>query len=274
MANVLDGHGGSVDGVETQPRKTSMINLSGKNILVTGASRGIGRGVAEGFIEAGANVQILADGKDVFSVADALGVVGHRCDITDVEQVSSALSAAGPLDVLVNNAGLERITPLEDDDPTAITDTFRRIMDINVTGSFLVAREALKTMPDGASIINTASIWGKVAPAHFSAYAASKHAVIGLTRTWARELASRSIRVNAVCPGWVKTEASMLSLQRMCETEDRNADKVLAEIVGAQDLPGLMEPKDVAGLYVFLACPLAASITGQSIIVDRGEVQG
>ena len=127
-------------------------------------------------------------------------------------------------------------------------------------------------MHDGGAIINTASIWGRVAEARFGAYVASKHAIIGLTKTWARELGPCGIRVNAVCPGWVRTEASMRSLGRMAAEAGRDEQDLLTEIVAGQALPGLMEPADMAPTYLFLASAMAANITGQSIGVDRGEV--
>ena len=101
---------------------------------------------------------------------------------------------------------------------------------------------------------------------------ASKHAIIGLTKTWAKELGPSGIRVNAICPGWVRTEASMRSLARMAERTGADETELLADIVGAQALPGLMEPADVAGPYLFLASGLAGNITGQTLGVDRGEV--
>jgi NAD(P)-dependent dehydrogenase (short-subunit alcohol dehydrogenase family) len=127
-------------------------------------------------------------------------------------------------------------------------------------------------MGTGGRIINTASIWSRVGEPLFSAYVASKHAIIGLTKSWAKELGPRGIRVNAVCPGWVRTDASMLSLSRISERRGQDKQAILDEIVGVQALPGLMEPPDVAGAYLFLASQLAANVTGQSLGIDRGEV--
>ena len=259
-----------------------MIDLTDKKTLVTGASQGIGRAIAEAMIKAGAKVHILADRPDIVSVAEELGsgVSGYVCDITDAGTLAATLEEIGPLDILVNNAGLERLTPMDpgalgsDESISDVEDVFRRIMDINVTGTFMVTRHVASTMPRGGTIINTASLWAKTAPGWFSAYAASKPAVFGLTRGWARELGERGIRVNAVCLGWVETEPALMSLDRLSEATGQPKDEVLAEIVDAQDLPGLMQPSDVAGLYVFLASDLAASITGQAINVDRGEYQG
>ncbi len=251
--------------------------FAGKRVLVTGASRGIGFGIAEGFAAAGADLVILADDPGIADAASRLSaahgrkVAGHVCDITDAEAVARVVGGLGRLDVLVNNAGLERITPLLDDDPATVA-MFRRILDINVTGSFLVTRAAAPAMGRGGRVIFTASVWGRSAVAEFSAYCASKHAVIGLTRSFAHELAPKGITVNAVCPGWVRTEASLRSLAVMSTRAGRTEDSMLDDILAGQVLDGLMEPVDVVPLYLFLASEAAASITGQSYGVDRGEV--
>lgn len=245
-------------------------DIEGKSVLVTGASRGIGLGIARGFAAAGARLHILAEHDTVMTVATDLGAVGHVADITDARALDRVFSGLDRLDVLINNAGLERITPLEDRSAEAET-TFRRIMEINVVGTYLVTRAAVPRMPAGGAIINTASVWSRGSEACFAAYVASKHATIGLTKTWAKELGPKGIRVNAVCPGWVRTDASMLSLKRMSERSGTPEPALLEEIVGAQILPGLMAPDDIAGAYLFLASGAAANITGQSLGIDRGE---
>ncbi|MBS7538808.1 SDR family NAD(P)-dependent oxidoreductase [Ancylobacter lacus] len=247
------------------------LGLEGRRVLVTGASRGIGFGIAQAFAAAGTVLHILAEDEGVFAAADRLGATAHRVDITEAAVVEAALAAIGPLDVLVNNAGLELLTPLDDAGAENLA-RFRRILDINVTGTFLVTRAALAGMGAGGRIINTASIWGRVGEPLFGAYVASKHAIIGLTKSWAKELGPRGITVNGVCPGWVRTEASLRSLAGMAARSGRPEDELLGEIVGAQALPGLMEPADIAGVYLFLASALAANVTGQSLGADRGEV--
>jgi len=247
------------------------ISLTGSTVLITGASRGIGLGLAEAFAGAGASLHMLADDDAVIDRASALGAEGHVADITDAEAVAAVIGRIERIDVLVNNAGFERMTPLIDEDPETER-IFRRIIDINVVGTSLVTRRALRRMGEGGAIINTASIWGRVAEPLFGAYVASKHAIIGLTKTWAKELGPRGIRVNAVCPGWVRTAAAMNSLARMAERTGRSEEALLVDIVGAQALPGLMEPADVAGPYLYLASDLARNVTGQTLGVDRGEV--
>lgn len=247
------------------------LGLAGKRVLITGASRGIGFGIARAFAEAGADLTLLAETEAVHEAAAQLSARALLADIADPAALDAAFATLAGLDILINNAGLELITPL--DGPSPQTEAaFARIMAINVTGTAQVTRRALAHLGAGAAIVNTASIWGRVAEPLFDAYVASKHAVIGLTKTWAKELGPRGIRVNAVAPGWVRTEASLRSLGRMAERGGVEEDVLLAQIVGAQALPGLMEPEDIAAAYLFLASPLAASITGQTLGADRGEV--
>lgn len=247
------------------------MTLSGKQVVITGASRGIGLGIAEGFARAGATLLLIADDATMPERAKAIGAIGVTADVRDGAAIDAALPALSRIDVLVNNAGLERLTPITEQG-AEVEALFRRIIEINVIGTDLVTRRALPKMGPGAAIINTASIWGRVAEPEFGAYVASKHAVIGLTKTWARELGPRGIRVNAVCPGWVRTEASMRSLAILSGKRGIPEETLLGSITGAQALPGLMEPEDMVEAYLFLASDAARNITGQSLGVDRGEV--
>ncbi len=254
-----------------------MVDLTGKHALITGANRGIGHGLAEGFLTAGADVSIVALENNVEDVAAELStkferpVVGLACDISDLQQVLELRTHTQHVDILINNAGFEYITPITDR-TDRVDETFKRIIETNVIGTFSVTRHLLDLIPDGGRIVNTASMWGKTAVAEFSGYCASKHAVIGLTRSLARELAPRKISVNAVCPGWVKTVASMRSLSHMAVRQNRTEADLLEEIVDAQALSGLMDPSDMVDMYLFLSGPAADNITGQAFTVDRGEL--
>jgi 3-hydroxybutyrate dehydrogenase len=256
---------------------TLHFDFAGKSVLVSGASRGIGYGVARAFATAGADVTVLSGGEGIHAAAEALSeecgrkVAGLRCDIADADAVDRAFVGIDRLDVLVNNAGLERPTPVLGAD--AATDhTFRRIVDINVLGTWYVTRAAVRKMSEGGRIIITSSIWGRTAVAEFGAYCASKHANIGFMRALSKELGPKGITVNAVCPGWVRTEASMRTLRLTAEKEGWSEAEMERQIVAAQSLAGLMESADVAETYLFLASDAAANVTGQAINVDRGEV--
>ncbi len=248
-----------------------------RSVLVTGASRGIGEAVARAFAEAGYVTRVLAETAEIHAVAERLAaetgaeVQALQCDITDALAVARMAASLGRLDVLVNNAGIERPTPIDGD--SEVLPAFRRILEVNVFGHFAVTHACLDRLAPGASVIFTASIWGRIGVAEFGGYCASKHAILGLVRSLSRELGPRGIRVNAVCPGWVETEAAMASLRWMADRSGRSEAVLLAEIGAAQALPGLMRPADVASLYLFLASEAAANITGQAIHVDRGEVQ-
>lgn len=244
--------------------------FAGRTVVITGSSRGIGLGIAHAFAAQGAVLHLLADDPQVMTVAAELGATGHIVDITRSETLPTLFAGFGRIDVLINNAGYERLTPL--DDPSAENEAvFRRIVDINVTGTFMVTRAALPMLGRGSRIINTASVWARTAEPLFSAYVASKHAVIGLTKTWAKELGPLGITVNAVCPGWVRTEASLRSLDIMAARSGNSQGALLDGILRGQALPGLMEPEDIAGTYLFLASDLAANVTGQGLGADRGE---
>jgi NAD(P)-dependent dehydrogenase (short-subunit alcohol dehydrogenase family) len=247
------------------------MDFSGKRVLITGSSRGIGLGIAQGFAEAGAELHLLADHEQIFDVAKTLGAAPYLADTTDAGAVAKCMAQMPPLDVLINNAGLERLTPLDDaSDETAAT--FSRILSVNVTGTYLVTRAALPKMDRGARIISTSSVWGRVGEPLFGAYVASKHAIIGLTKSWAKELGPRGINVNAVAPGWVRTESALRSLKFMAERGGVEEEALLEQILAGQALPGLMEPHDMAGVYMFLASPYAANVTGQTVGADRGEM--
>ena len=252
-------------------------DFTGKRVLVTGASHGIGLAIAEAFCRAAADVTILSSTPDIHEAAKTIEartgrpVRGAICDITNREAVRQTVGALEGIDVLVNNAGLERITPMMEPGEE-VEQTFERIIQINVVGTYYVTREALRLMEPGSSIIITSSVWGKSAAAEFAAYATSKHANIGFMRVLAKELGPRGIRVNAVCPGWVRTRAALRSLEEVSARAGMEEEDMLDEILSAQALPGLMEPSDVASTYLFLASDHAASVTGQAWNVDRGEV--
>ena len=255
----------------------SDFDFSGKRVLVTGASRGIGWGIAMGFARANAELIVLADDEAIHDAAKAYAdeagkpVAGHVCDISDRARVTEVMAEIGALDVLVNNAGFERLTPV-DEPGDAVEAVFRKIIEINVMGTYLVTREAVKTMARGAKIVITASTFGKTGYAGFTGYCALKHANIGFMRALAQELGPEGINVNAICPNWVRTEAAMRSLRIDAERSGRSEDELMAEVYARQAFPGMMEPEYMIPGTLFLASDAAKDITGQTLHIDRGEI--
>ena len=248
--------------------------LEGQVVVLTGAAGGIGRALAAAFAEQGVRL-VLVD-RDETLLRDAPVVaLTVRCDLNDDDDVASLaqrLQSQGMnVDVLINNAGTEYPTPIDDTAPDAVA-RWGRLLDNNVTSMLRLTRALLPLMGRGASVINQSSIWGKSAVAGFSAYVASKHAVIGLTRSLAFELAPRGIRVNAVCPGWIRTEAAMRSLTAMAAEQGRSGAEIERELLSKQAVPTMLTPADIAGVYLFLASSDAASLTGQSLVASHGEV--
>jgi len=241
--------------------------LTGKRVLVTGASRGIGKAIALAMAEAGATVALAARtaaNETKMEIEQAGGrAVCYRCDVGDEMQVlkllGNVVSDLGNVDVLINNAGVILEKPLLQTQ----MDDFDRLMSVNLRGAFLVGREAIRRMTGngGGRVINIASDLGYFGREQFSVYCASKAAVIALTKSWAREFAPE-ILVNSVSPGPVDTD--MLDVQSMSpEWRKKEEDIPLRRIA---------RPEEIAGIVVFLAGPGATFITGQGFGVNGGSV--
>jgi NAD(P)-dependent dehydrogenase (short-subunit alcohol dehydrogenase family) len=229
--------------------------------VVTGAAQGIGRATAEALGEAGYRL-VLFDRQPVEGFPDALPVTG---DVTDEADVTGCAAAAvrefGRVDVVVNNAGIASIGPAEELDLA----TWRRVLDVNLTGPFLVSRAFGRLMlaARAGSIVNIASVAGLRGVADRSAYNASKHGLVGLTRTLAAEWGGRGVRVNAVCPGWVKTPMDDES-----QGEGAYGDADITEHV---PLGRFATPTDIAQAVLFLADPARSGfVNGATLSVDGG----
>ena len=249
--------------------------LSGKAAIVTGASRGIGEAIARRFAEEGARVLLASRDQaaieriagDLARTAEAFAVA---CDVNDEASVRKAIGAAvdrfGALDVLVNNAGLGGPTPLDAVGPEADT-RWDAIVATNLTAVFRVTRAASPHLSRGGRVINISSVLGRFGVAGFSAYCASKHGVIGLTRALALELAPRHVTVNAICPGWVETEMARQGFERFGSVEEGRA-----AAANMAPLKRVLDPEEIAGLAAYLASEDARSVTGQAIVADGGQV--
>jgi len=252
--------------------------LEGKVALVTGASRGIGEAISRRFAQEGARVALAARSEDSCQriareiEASGGGAIAIAADVTDAPAIARMISAVvekwGRIDVLVNNAGLGGPTPLSDRDDSS----WDAILATNLTAVFRVTREALPHLSDGARIINLSSVVGRFGVAGLGAYSATKHGVIGLTRTFALELAPRGITVNAMCPGWVETGMSQEGFRRIVAHAGGTEEEGRRIAAKMAPLGRIIETEEVAGLAAYLASEDARSITGQAIVLDGGQV--
>ena len=253
--------------------------LQDKTVLITGAAGGIGSALARAFLAQGAQILVLDRDRvaldALLHALDSLQVDSVVCDLGSDTQVAAVAAHVqqrwGRLDVLINNAGTEYPTPVDDPAPNAMA-RWASLLDNNVTGMVRLTQALLPLLPRGASIINQSSIWGRTGMAGFSAYSASKHAVVGLTRSLALELGPRGLRVNAVCPGWVRTEAALRSLSAMARASGRTEAEEEGEILSRQAIPQMLTPDELASVFLFLASSGAAPLTGQCLVASHGEV--
>ena len=235
-----------------------------QKVLVTGATRGIGRAIA---------ARLLKDGYEVYGtgtknsaercadIADLAGVSWLDVDFADRDSVRKflvALAEIGPLDGLVNNAGVNRIKPLDEVDEA----DYDFVHDTNLRSPYLVCREVLKGMAQNGSgrIVNVASIWSVITKAQRSLYSSAKTGLVGLTRGLAVEFGPKGILVNAVSPGFVMTD---MTRQSLSEAE-------IAELEAQVPMQKMAAPEDIAEVVRFLLSPENRYLTGQNIIVDGG----
>ena len=215
---------------------------------------------------------MIALGRDPARAGDALRrAETHVCDVTDEAAVAAVFAEIGDVDVLVNNAGIGESAPLHGDDAGVLA----RHLDVNATGPFLCMRAVMPGMRErgAGAVVTVASTAGRVGVPYTAAYSASKHAVIGLTRAVASEVAGTGVRVNAVCPTFVRTDMTERSIANIVERTGRTPEQAEAALAAASPLGRLLEPEEVADAIVFLASPAAAAINGQAIVIDGGGIQ-
>jgi 3-oxoacyl-[acyl-carrier protein] reductase len=242
------------------------IDLAGRNALVTGSTRGIGRAIANTLAACGARVAVVGrdlERSQVVAAEIGGGALGFAADVGDVAAVTGLVAdveaAFGGIDILVNNAGLTRdnlMMRIKDDDWDAV-------IDANLRGAFVAIRAATRGMMKRrwGRVINITSIVGINGNKGQANYAASKSGLIGLTKSVARELGSRNILANAVAPGFIDTD---MTAAMTPEARTAMAGQIPLERLGA--------PMDVAGAVAFLASDLASYITGQVLVVDGGMI--
>jgi 3-hydroxybutyrate dehydrogenase len=251
--------------------------LNGKSALITGGGRGIGRAIALEFARNGARVAVAArTAEQVEQVAaeiggDALALV---CDVSEPESVAHMFSRLredfGNPDILVNNAGIAESATLVN----TTDELWHRHLAINLSGTFYCTRAALPAMlkRGWGRVINVASIAGKSGAPYIAAYSASKHGVLGLTRSAALELATTGVTVNAICPGYVDTDMVTRGVDQITAKTGRTADEALDSLKKMSPQNRLVTPEEVAAIALLLASDAGRGINGQGINVDGGSV--
>jgi NAD(P)-dependent dehydrogenase (short-subunit alcohol dehydrogenase family) len=250
--------------------------LTGCHAVITGGGRGIGAAIAAELARLGATLTLM--GRDAAKLdATAAGiresagidVCVARCDVTDEQSVRVAFSEArdrfGDPHILVNNAGQAVGASLADTDLAL----WNRLLAVNLTGAFLCTREALPAMIEARDgrIVNIASVAGLKGAPHTAAYTASKHGVVGLTRSLAAETAKRGITVNAVCPGYTDTDMSDRAVESIVQGRGVTPEDARAMLARTTGRGTLVQPKEVAAMVGWLCSPAAAAITGEAVVV-------
>jgi NAD(P)-dependent dehydrogenase (short-subunit alcohol dehydrogenase family) len=248
------------------------MKLQGKKALITGASRGIGRALALAFAKEGATV--VLGSRDLASLEALAEEIGNatavRLDVRDPASVAKAREDVGEIQILVNNAGIAKsVKVLAMDD-----EHWQSHLDVNLTGAFRVTRAFLPPMAAAkwGRVINIASTAGKVGFAYTAAYCASKHGLIGFTRALALEMATSGVTVNAICPGFVRTDMADEAARNIAAKTGKSEAEATHWLEGLSPQKRLMEPEEVAAVAVYLATDEARGINGQAINIDGGAV--
>jgi NAD(P)-dependent dehydrogenase (short-subunit alcohol dehydrogenase family) len=245
---------------------------SGRRALVTGGGRGIGRAIAVALTAVGHEVTIWGRDRSRLdaAIADGSAAKARAVDVTDADQIARAVAEDGPYAILVNSAGGAITGPFLRTD----RDAMRAMLALNVESVAEVARACLPGMLDAGfgRIVTVASTAGLKAYPYVSAYVASKHAVVGLTRALALELARSGVTVNAICPGYTDTDLVTEGVRTIMEKTGRSEAEARAHFEASNPMGRLVRPEEVADAAIWLAGDGASAVTGQCIVVAGGEL--
>jgi NAD(P)-dependent dehydrogenase (short-subunit alcohol dehydrogenase family) len=254
--------------------------IAGRHAFVTGGARGIGAAIAADLARSGARVSLtgrdpaaLESQAQALRAASGASIEWFVLDVADESQVASAIAAArerqGDIEILVNNAGIAKGAPLAE----MSLELWNRHLAVNLTGAFLCARAVLPDMIQAGygRIVNIASIAALKGMSRVAAYAASKHGLVGLTRSLALEVAKQGVTVNAVCPGYTDTAMAEGAIEAVMKVTGRDREDAERRITRISPLGRLVLPAEVAAAVLFLCSDAAAAITGEALVIG-GEV--
>jgi len=245
--------------------------LAGRRALVTGGGRGIGLAIARSLAADGATLVLTGrNAERLDAAAEELGATAQVLDMEDRGAIANGVAALGDIDILVNNAGVAVGAPLHRTDDA----TWDRVQQINVHGPYALMRALVPGMAKRGwgRVVNISSLAGLTGQAYTSAYCASKHALIGLTRALAVEYARAGVTVNAICPGWVETDMARDAIDRIARSTGRDEEAARDTLAGASPQGRLVTAEEVAALTSMLCSEGARGIHGQAIPVDGGTV--
>jgi NAD(P)-dependent dehydrogenase (short-subunit alcohol dehydrogenase family) len=241
-------------------------------VLVTGGSRGIGEAIVRCLVGRGYRVHAIARHREELEkTARTMAPHGEvTYDVVDLAKRDEirdfCRSWSSPLYALINNAGIARVEWLRDggDDWFDDTSSWDDVLDTNLTGTYLLTKGLRRHIPRGGRIVNMSSQLGKEGRAGYSAYCASKFGLIGMTKCWAKELGPDGITVNALCPGWVRTEQALGDMARLGAEKGVSAEEFYREVCGPIEYRRFTEPEEVANLVAFLVSPEGSGVTGRA----------
>jgi len=246
------------------------MTLEGKRVLITGGGTGTGADFCRGFVEAGCEVVISGRRREPLETVagDNKAIKPVVADVTDEESVKAMFEAAGPVDIVIANAGAAESSALVKTE----LDRWNALVAVNLTGTFLTFREGLRQMTGWGRLIAISSIAGLRGGAYMSTYSATKHGVVGLVRSVAHEVARSPVTANAICPGYIDTDMAERTFQNIMAKTGRSREEAVAAVTATNPQRRLIAPAEVTAAALYLCGPGSEGVNGHALAISGGEV--